>query len=151
MKPMITNGGPHPADKWADTTTDIILDLIQVTEDSVSPEALAARQAKRDLRPILFDIFMGHHDGIQKEERGAKIKSLADADDLVAKTIDLHPSVPSALAEVNSALGATPFAAHFAKPEVQAVLTNIIGQHSADVIHIERRYHQDRLAAKKGN
>jgi hypothetical protein len=34
VKIMITNGGPHPADKWADITTDAILDLIQIEADS---------------------------------------------------------------------------------------------------------------------
>jgi hypothetical protein len=150
MKPMITNGGPHPADKWADMTTDTILDLIAVKEDSVTEEAAAARQAKRDLRPILFDIFMGHHEGIQSDER-FKLDTItmhADACEHVAKPLELHDDCRAALEEVNAALNATPFAAHFAKPDVQAILLGIIGQHTADVQHIERRWHVDRLAAK---
>jgi hypothetical protein len=62
---MITNGGPHPADKWADVTTDMILNLVDVKEDSVSDAARDARAAKRDLRGKLFDIFNGHHEGVQ--------------------------------------------------------------------------------------
>lgn len=150
MQPMITNGGPHPADKWADMTTETILALIQVNEGAASPEAVEARQVKRDLRQVLFDIFMGHHDGVQKGEHRdlAKVKKHAEAKAHCAKPLELHPDCHAALEEVNAALKATPFAAHFAKPEVQAVLSTIIGQHTADVQHIERRWHVDRLAAK---
>lgn len=152
MQPMITNGGPHPADKWADMTTDTILALIKIADDSESPEAVEARQVKRDLRPILFDIFMGHHDGVQKGERRdlVKLKKLDDAHEHCNKQLELHDDCHSALEEVNAALATTPFGAHFAKPEVQAVLQQIVGQHTADVQHIERRWHVDRLAAAKG-
>lgn len=153
MRPMITNGGPHPADKWADVTTDTILDLIQVQEDSVSPEATAARAAKRDLRPKLFAIFNDHHDGVQKHEQGhltKNIKAANKAADHVAAQIDPMPHVDPTFEKVKAVLAATPFAAHFAQPHVQEVLQTIIGQHTADVMHIERRWHHDRLNAAKG-
>lgn len=148
---MITNGGPHPADQWAEVTADTILGLIQVKEDSVSEAAIEARQAKRDLRPILFDIFNGHHEGIQTRERSAlpSIKKHSEARLHAITPLEMHEDVPSAMEEVNAALKATPFAAHFAKPEVQEVLQSIIGQHSANVVHIERRWHADRLAKKE--
>lgn len=146
---MITNGGPHPADKWADMTTETILGLVQVAEDSVSPEALAARDAKRKLRPILFDIFNEHHDKVQKHEQGELSKSKKLTTDPV-QAIDTKKHTPSTMEQVDAALADTPFAAHFAKPEVKAVLHAIVGQHTADVMHIERRWHQDRLNSAKG-
>lgn len=146
MRPMITNGGPHPADRWAEVTTDAILDLIQIEADSVTPEAAQARQAKRDLQPVLFVIFNAHHSRVQAAERGAVPKSLKVAADNVAAP--LEPATDYVMEKMFAALAATPFAAHFAKPEVQAVLTQIVGQHTADVMHIERRYHHDRLTAK---
>lgn len=148
MKAMITNGGPHPADKWADTSTDAILDLIQIAEDADSEQAVEARMAKRNLRTVLFDIFYGHHDGVQRTERGslAAIKKHKDACDHCDKKLPLHDDVPSALEEINAALGATPFAAHFAQAHVQDILRAIIGQHTANVQHIERSWHRDRLA-----
>lgn len=151
MKPMITNGGPHPADKWADVTADTIIDLIVVKDDSDTPEAAEARQVKRDLRPILFDILYGHHDGVQRSERGqlASIKKHEHACKHVAKPLELHDDCHSALEEVRAALNATPFAAHFAQPAVVDILRSIIGQHTADVQHIERRWHVDRLAKKE--
>lgn len=153
MRPMITNGGPHPSDKWADVTTDTILDLIQINEDSVSPEATAARAAKRGLRISLFDLFNDHHGAVQAHEQGLKaaVKTVDDAEDHVAATLDPMQHVEPTLARVNTLLAASPFAAHFAKPEVQAVLQNIIGHHTADVMHIERRWHSDSLNSNKGN
>lgn len=149
---MITNGGPHPADKWAEQTAEAILDLVQVADDSVTAEAASARKAKRDLRPVLFDIFYGHHDGVQRIERSgnASVKGARAAADHVAKPIDVEPHF-TVMDQVNAALAATPFSAHFAKPEVIEVVKQIIGQHTADVMHIERRYHHDRqVAAAKG-
>lgn len=150
MKAMITNGGPHPADMWADATTDTILDLIQIADDSVSEEAAAARQAKRDLRPVLFNIFMFHHVKVQNGEQRVlkEIGHHKAACEHCAKDIEVHPEVTTVLIDVNKVFQTTPFAAHFAQEHVQAVLRSIVGQHTADVLHIERRYHVDRLAAK---
>jgi hypothetical protein len=139
MRPMITNGGPHPADKWADVTVDTILDLIQIEADSVTPEATAARQAKRDIRNAMFPIFNDHHAALQSGESNAP-KAVEDPIDILADTA-------STLAKVNKVIAATPFAAHFAKSEVQAVLHSVIGQHSTDVVHIERRWAADRKVA----
>lgn len=144
MKPMITNGGPHPADKWADMTVDTILELVQVQEDSVSPEATAARAAKRALRPVLFNIFNAHHDRVQKHETGEIAKNAKR----VHATLDPMPHATPVMAQVDAALAATPFAAHFAQPAVRSVIGNIVAQHTANVMHIERRWHADRLNTK---
>lgn len=151
MRLMITNGGSHPADKWAEVTTDAILDLIEVADSSASDAAAEARAVKRGLRATLFDIFNGHHDGVQMRERNAlaSIKKHADASKHCEKPLEMHEDVPSALEEVNAAFKQTPFAAHFAQQHVQEVLRSIIGQHSANVQHIERRCHADRLASKE--
>lgn len=144
MKIMITNGGPHPADKWAETTADTILDLIEIAEDSDTPQAMAARQAKRDLRPALFDIFNAHHGKVQKHERGELAKAKKS---MVTDHINPHQHM-SVMDEVETALANTPFAAHFAKPEVFGAIKQIVGQHTANAMHIERSWHRDRLAEK---
>lgn len=144
MRVMVTNGGPHPADKWAETTTDAILDLIQIEDDADTPQAAMARQAKRDLRPVLFNIFMGHHDGVQKRERG-ELKSKRTSQ--VTARIDPTPHFEGGvIAKVEQALAATPFAAHFAQAHVHAVIHQIIGQHTANSMDIERKWHADKLA-----
>lgn len=138
MRPMITNGGPHPADKWADMTTDTVLDLVQISEDSVSQQAQEARQAKRDMRSKLFDVFNRHHDRLQKHEQGELAKEYRKR---IASGLDPSQHLPSTMAEVNAVFDVSPFKLHFSQPAVQRVVRTIIGQHSADVMHIERQWH----------
>jgi hypothetical protein len=147
MQIMVTNGGPHPADKWAEVTTEAILNLVQIGEDSISPEAAEARQAKRNLRGALFAIFNAHHEGVQKHERGQLAKAKTSK---VGEALDPSHHMPSVTKSVEAALAATPFAEHFAKPEVLGVVHTIIGQHTADSMHIERKWHEDALSAPKG-
>jgi len=151
---MVTNGGPHPADKWADVTTEAILGLlVDANPDDDTPEAAAARQAKRDLRPKLFAVLCGHHDEVQNKERKrlpSEVKHFLAAKDHVAAAIEM-PDQWGAENAVLAVLAATPWADHFAKPDVAQVIRNIVRQHTADVMHIERRWHHDRLeAAQKG-
>ena len=150
MKPMITNGGPHPADKWADMSADTIMDLIQVADDADTPEAAAARAAKRSLRPVLFDIFNGHHDGVQKHERDhltRHVKGSQAREHAHSSRLDVTQHL-GVMDELFAALDATPFAAHFAQPHVREVLKQIVGAHTANAMHVERRYHADRHEAK---
>ena len=152
MKPqaiLVTNGGPHPADKWADVTASAIADLVQVKDDAVSPEATAARAAKRDLMPKLFAIFNEHHATVQGAEQALKagVTTVEQAADHVAQALDPMPYVEPTMAKVHALLATTPFAAHFAKDEVKTVLANIVGQHTADVMNIERLWHRDAVNA----
>jgi len=148
---MVTNGGPHPADAWADQTTETILALLVDDPTNTSAAAAAARQAKRDLRPKLFAILNEHHGSVQEGERKTLPRHLVAAREHVAMKIEL-PNVFDAENKVLAVLATTPWKVHFAKPDVQQVICNIVRQHTADVMHIERRWHQDRLeaAAKKG-
>lgn len=148
MKLMVTNGGPHPADKWADTTTEAILDLIQIDDDSTSPQAAAARQVKRELRGTLFNIFMPHFDGVQSKERGdLKKAKVSKVQERYSDEVKAHFE-GGIMAQVEQALAATPFAGHFAKAEVHDVLFRIVGQHTANALHIERQWHEAALNAK---
>jgi hypothetical protein len=148
---MVTNGGPHPADKWAEVTANAIVDTILVdsTPDDVSPQALVARAAKRKLRNDLFDILNDHHTAVQNDERATNAKTKKPADAAMRALADPDPRPHmSVMDKVNAAFAATPFSDHFAKPEVQAVTQAIIGQHTASVMNIERRWHHDRLTTK---
>lgn len=142
MKLLITNGGPHPADKWADVTTDEILDMIEVADDSDTPEAAAARQAKRDLRPQLFALLNEHHGSVQNQHRGNLAKAKRST---VNDRLDVTPHMGVADAVLGLLITVSPFKEHFMQPHVVAKVRQIISQHTADVIHIERRYHADRL------
>jgi hypothetical protein len=151
---MSTDGGPHPSDKWAEITANMIVDTILVDDkpDNVSDEARAARKAKRDLRGKLFDIFDGHHDRVQRHERGGcgKIKKADQAEthaDHAQTPLDVTPHL-GVMDEVAAVFAETPWAAHLAKPETMEVVKAIIGQHTANVMNIERCWHRDRLTAK---
>lgn len=152
MKIMITNGGSHPPDKWAEVTTDSILDLIEIADDSTSPEAAEARAAKRDLRQVLFNIFHAHHDKVQKDERGHLHNAVKTAKQAQNRAHGIHDPDHycngGTMIAIDQALAATPFAAHFAKQEVRDVIYRIVGQHTVNAMHIERRWHHDRLVQK---
>jgi hypothetical protein len=144
---MITNNGGHPPEKWADMTTETILGLlVDGNPEDGSEQAVAARRAKRELGLKLFDIFAFHHKRVMTEEvahlrNNAKSRIKAAAE----KGLDPSPHM-TVMDEVFAALAATPWSQHFEKPEVQQALRNIIGQHTADVMHHEHRYHADRMA-----
>jgi hypothetical protein len=153
MKFLVTNDGVHPADKWADFTVDEILDLIKIAPELDSVSAHNARAAKRDLGPILFRILDGHYGDVQTHERGhltENIKDEAAAAEHADAKIDPTPHL-SVMDQIFAAFDASPFKEHFAKPEVREVLTQIAGQHTANVMNIERKTHLDRhvAAAKK--
>jgi hypothetical protein len=139
MQIMVTDGGAHPADKWGEVTATEILNLIQIDPASLSHESTEARLAIGDLRPKLVRFFTEMHDKVQGAERQA-----ASVD---ATSIDPIPHSSRGRDGFLDLLKDTPFAAHFAKPEVQHVVHRIIAQHVGNVMHIERRYHQDRKRA----
>lgn len=142
---MITDGGPHPADKWAAVTAAEICDLIQIDEHSTSAEAAAARKAKPRLELELIDLLETFHANLQAHERerleaegdGRLTKPLAPDDGV----IDTPEEVADGVAKVAED---TPFAAHFALSEVKAVVTAIVADHTVRSIDIERSWHADR-------
>lgn len=140
---MITNGGPHPPDKWAAQTARSICDLIQIDEAADSAEAKTARKAKPHLELDLADVLEEMHRQNQDNER-AKLGEEGDAR-LSKPLIQLQSdAVENGLAMVVAVTASTPFAAHFALPQVQAVVRNILAQHCANAMHIERSWHADR-------
>lgn len=143
MQSMVTNGGPHPADKWAAVTTNEILDLIKIDPESQSPAAVEARLAKEDLRSKLLRFFTDHHDRVQKHER--------EQDRGPAHDLDPKQHVDASAKGLDALFAASPFAAAFNSPVLvvgdmtaKQLIHRIVGQHSANVMHIERRYHADR-------
>lgn len=153
MKFLKTDHGVHPSDKWADFTIDELLDLVAIPDELDTVSAHNARAAKRDLSPVLFRILDGHYGGVQEHERGhliEHIKNEKKAREHAEARIDVTPHL-SVMDQIFAAFAATPFAAHFAKPEVREHLTRIVGQHTANTMNIERKTHHDRhvAAAKK--
>ncbi len=132
---MVTNGGPHPPEKWADVTARAIGDLI-VIEPSAPTEAVID---KRDFETDLFKLLVEQHKHTQNYTR---------TDLAASHQVDHHKFVrdrASVVADqVANLARSTRFAEHFAKPEVRTFLHNVICQHFADSVHIERSWHADR-------
>lgn len=150
---LITDGGPHPADKWANETAESIGDLIQVDQTSNTPAAAAARKAKPrfilDMADRLESFHQSHidHSKVQLATHGnARVNP------------NLHPYAPNpdilndAVNAVIECSKGTPFEAHFQNFTTRAAVASIIGSHFSSADHIERSYHVDRhLAAGKGH
>lgn len=145
---MITNGGAHPPQKHADATAWKIVDLIRVPETpidlSLSPEDRAAieagreaaRQVKGALEPKIAAVLLKHHTAVQEGERGMLKERGAD-----------HVNVAAVLKEINPLFAGTMVATHFAKPEAQERLLEILDHDFGHTMQIERSWRRDRSAA----
>ncbi len=132
---MVTNGGPHPPEKWADVTARAIAALI-VIEPTAPTQAIVD---KREFEMALFKLLIEQHKHVQDSTRTA----LAGT-----QHVDHHRLVVDRAADAANGIAAlvksTRFAEHFDKPEVKTFLHNVIGQHFADSVHIEHGWHKDR-------
>lgn len=148
MKILVSNNGPHPADKWAELTANEIMDLIQIADpaeqqtEAQQVRLAAMRKAKRELYPLLCELFENAHKACQDGERGELAKARGER--RLAAKLDPMASTTTTMANLLALMDQTPFAEHFQKEEVKAVLTRMIGQHQANIMHIERSYFADR-------
>jgi hypothetical protein len=142
---LITNGGAHPADKWAALTAEMIGDMIEVDPDSATSAAVAARRAKPRFVLDLADVLNGYHAAVQMNERA---RLIAEGERRLVAPLDPHGGpvdTPVEAAEaIARAAAATPFAAHFASDQVKAVVANLVADHHVKIMDIERSWHADR-------
>lgn len=122
---LATDHGVHPPEKWAELTTDTLLDGIIIDPDSSSLEASQARAEKVRLRPKLLALFTDEYRRIQEIERERS-------------TDFLKRYLLIAFANFSAALKDSIFSEHFSKSTVVTAVWRIIGQHIADIMHIER-------------
>ncbi len=132
---MITNGGPHPPEKWADVTARAITDLI-VIEQTAPTQAIVD---KREFEMALFKMLIDLHKGVQETARNA----LKETHHASHSAIAAHYATDTTDKIIALAQG-TRFAEHFRKAEVQGFLRNVTGQHFANSVDIEHRWHKDR-------
>lgn len=133
---MITNGGPHSHEKWAIATAQ---QIIEIGANATSTQAMDARK----LENKIIDLLEVHHQEVQENER-AMIKDRGHdrlSEDLA---FDVSDRVDGPVSQIVSASVGTPFEAHFAKPEVQAYLRDLIATHFRTSMQIERSWHADR-------
>ena len=141
---LVTDGGPHPADKWAATTAAHITSMIQIDQNSPSITAKAARRALPKLELDLAEMLEGHHDLYAKSER-EHIERTGGA--RLNHEYVKHEDLDAEVADVMRICRETPFAAHFADPHVQYVVRSILQSHFASNQHIERSWHADKNPA----
>ena len=136
-----TDGGPHPASKWAEATAGHI---VQIGEHVAGAELVRARRFEL----TVMDIVEAHHATVQDGERG---KIVSDGHDRILAALDPsdHLSIDDAVGEIVAASVGTTFETHFAQPFVRAYLVDLLTQHFRTSMHVERSWHADRNPATK--
>lgn len=150
---MVTNGGPHRADKLAASTAWKIADLIRISEEPINaalPELdrlavegnrEAFRQARTKLEEGVASLLEKHHDEVQRHERG-KLKERGSA--RLADDHDHEACGETLSAEIVALTKGTALEAHFAQPATVARVAEILDQAFGLTAHIERAWHADR-------
>jgi hypothetical protein len=133
---MITNGGPHSAEKWAETTSSHIVTIA----DGLSGER---RGAAIKLQAAVYDVLVGHHTTVQNGER-SKITEFGLDRLQHDMTPDDHVKIDDVLADIIAAAKGTPWEADFKKPEFAERLRPILVDHLMSNAFIERSWHTDR-------
>lgn len=133
---LVTNGGPHSADKWAEATASHIVDIA----DHIAGER---RGAAIKLQAAIIDILTTHHTTVQSGERD---KILADGHPRLQADLDpgQHLSIDDVVAEIIGAAQGTQWESDFNAPETPAHIKALLTQHFATSMHIERSWHADR-------
>lgn len=130
---MVTHGGPHPAEKWADRTAN---DIVQIADD-VADDIKAAAYA---LRAELIAVLMGEHARVQEEER----RCLADDHEHLVTKLDPAEHAARAVEKVLDKGMASSWGEHFKRPEVRHHVHQTLHQHFGSSMDIERSWHADR-------
>lgn len=133
---LITDGGPHPADKVAEATAGLIADLIQLELNATEGTSLA----KKKFEVAVMEAMLKAHKDAQLHER----ISLHDKQD---KQLD-HDCDPMEFAKpafdaVIAATKGTVFEPHFQLEHVQSVVMQTILNDIGTSMHTERSWHVD--------
>lgn len=136
---LVTNGGAHPADKWAALAAGKISDLIQI--DEASGESMtAARKAKPRFALAVADAIEPSFSDIFDAEVAA-VNNGTVAVRHAPFSIDAF--ISPAIAAIVGAAAGTPFADHFSLADVQAVVGKILAQYFIDAANIDRSWALD--------
>lgn len=137
---LTTNGGPHPAEKWAEQTAAQIVDVIQIEPNSLAFDALTNQKNafETEIAAALTDT----HETVQQHEKAA-----INEHGFARLSHDITPEethINEAVGHVQAIADTKLFGPHFHKPEVVEFLRHTIGSHFATAKHIERSWHADR-------
>lgn len=137
---LVTNGGPHPSDKWAALAANKIADLVQIDENSSTELAAAARKSKPRFAIALADVLEPVFDDVMGAERSG-----VDAGTITLRhqPFSVDAFIDGAVRSIADAATETPFSGHYADHDVQFVIRNILKQHFIDAANIQRSWSLD--------
>ncbi len=132
---MRTNGGPHPADKWAEATASHIIEIA----DHVAGEK---RGAGIKLQAAIIDILEADHAAVATGEH-AKVHA---SHDHLQTPLDAsqHVGMDTTVRAIIAAAKGTPWETDFAAPEIAEHLKALLTSHYNTNADIQRQYHCDR-------
>lgn len=136
---MITDGGPHSPEKWAETTASHVVTI----SDNVAGER---KGSAIKLQAAIIDILEGHHKTVQNGERAA-IKEHGNDRLQHPITHNDHVNVDDVIKDIVTAGVGTPWESDFKKPEFQSALKLTLADHFMQSAFIERSWHADRNGA----
>jgi hypothetical protein len=137
---LVTNGGPHPPDKWAALSAGQVANLISVDENSNTPAAANGRKAKPQFAvncaAALESIFnTAMTDATTQVNNGSVTARNAP--------IDVSSYFNSVESSVISSAGGTPFAGQFSSQAARTAVDRIVGQYLTDAVNISRSWALD--------
>ena len=133
---LVTNGGPHSADKWAEATASHIVDIA----DHIAGEK---RGAAIKLQAAIIDLLTAHHTAVQVGERNS-LQTVGHSRLQAPIEPADHLAIDQTVAEIVAAAQGTPWQVEFNTPEINDHLRALLKQHFSTSMHIERSWHADR-------
>jgi hypothetical protein len=130
---LVTNGGAHPPEKWAMTTAEQIFDI----GTGVAGDRLIQAQK---FQLTIAEILMPHHEKVQSTERS----KLSDDSNYILTALTGEAYADDVIKDIATAAKNTPWASHFASPEVQAAARDVIVEHFLTSQSAERQWFADR-------
>lgn len=139
---LITDGGPHSAEKWAVATSERIFDITKVAGERV----IAAKK----LQNTIAESMVRHHAEAQTREQAhlstpesAKVRLAAP---YVADRDEATREAAEVIVDVQAAAKGSPWEAHWADPAVVAAASHIIAGDLMTVKDIERQWHSKKTS-----
>jgi hypothetical protein len=137
---MVSNDGPHSAEQWADITTQ---QIIRIEPDAAGDGVTAGVKFKEAITSILI----AAHKRVQVSER---TELEVDGDKRLEAPLDPREHIDPTLQKIVGASTGTPFETHFKQYHVLNYVTNVLGQHFATSMDIERKWYKDRKQTQAG-
>ena len=133
-KVMITNGGAHPPEKWAEISC---AEIIAIPADSQSPQA----QVGRRLELKVLDILTTYHEHVIAAER-AQLDE--DGDGRLESPLDGKEHDPEEVVTgIQEAAKGTEWEGWFKRPEIMQNIRNVLAHHAELAMDVERSWYVD--------